>query len=123
MHVEAAQVEHVFGFRCVPGGARAPRMRRAPDLQPRPRQRGELLRAECSLPLRLSTCVVCDDLEKRWVFMSCGHQKVCLRCLHQAAKDACTSETFMEAGHTSTFHKDCTCPICRTVVREVTLYE
>ena len=79
---------------------------------------------QCSRPLRVSMCVVCEDNEAEHVFVPCGHRKVCLDCLIYTSEHACTNEALAEEGYAKGFHKDCKCPICRAVVREVViLYE
>lgn len=79
---------------------------------------------QCSRPLRVVMCVVCGLNEAEHVFVPCGHRKVCLSCLVHASEHACSNETLSEVGYRNGFHKDCKCPMCRAVVREVVvLYE
>ena len=79
---------------------------------------------QCSRPLCVSMCVVCEANEVEHVFVPCGHRKVCLDCLLLSSNAACSNETWRKVKYRRGFHDDCKCPICRAVVREVvTLYE
>ena len=79
---------------------------------------------QCSRPLNVVMCVVCEDNEVEHVSVPCGHRKVCLDCILESSSAACSKETRRKVRYTKGFHDDCKCPICRVVVREVvTLYE
>ena len=53
---------------------------------------------QCSRPLNVIMCVVCGVNEVEHVSVPCGHRKVCLDCLAQTAKHACSNEAFAEEG-------------------------
>ena len=89
---------------------------------------GRTVGTQTFLPGRVVMCVVCGEVEARVVLVPCGHRCghrcVCEMCLCRIGRHACTNATYMEVGFRSPFNKDCKCPLCRTVVREVvTLYE
>ncbi len=72
---------------------------------------------QCSRPLKVKICVVCDKNEVEHVFVPCGHRSVCFECL----ADATSAKKFQLGTYIygKAFHEGCLCPICRTVVREV----
>jgi hypothetical protein len=74
---------------------------------------------QSSFPERVVMCVVCGEHEVTWVLVPCGHRCVCPTCFINSGRHACTPETVKEKGFKVPFHKDCKCPLCRTVVREV----
>lgn len=72
---------------------------------------------QCSRPLNVKICVVCNEDEAEHVFVPCGHRSVCFKCL----SDATNAKQFQLGTYISgkAFHEGCLCPICRTIVREV----
>ena len=85
---------------------------------------GRTVGTQTTFPERVVMCVICSEVEATWVLVPCGHRCVCEICLMMIGTKACTSETFKKTGHEIPFHKDCKCPLCRTVVKQVvTLHE
>ena len=85
---------------------------------------GRTVGTQTTFPERVVMCVVCSEVAATWVLVPCGHRCVCENCLMMTGTKACASETFAQTGHEIPFHKDCKCPLCRTVVRQVvTLHE
>ena len=85
---------------------------------------GRTVGTQTTFPERVVMCVVCGHREATWVLVPCGHRCVCPSCFSLSGAHAATLETLNERPSKLPFHKDCKCPLCRTVVREVvTLHE
>ena len=85
---------------------------------------GRTVGTQTTFPERVVVCVVCCHREATWVLVPCGHRCVCRSCFIVSSAHAATLETLKERPSKVPFHKDCKCPLCRTVVREVvTLHE
>ena len=85
---------------------------------------GRTVGTQTTFSERVVMCVICGHRQAIWVLVPCGHRCVCPDCFSLSGSHAATRETMKERPSNLPFHKDCKCPLCRTVVREVvTLHE